>query len=314
MKIWEYRVIVPTTVEKYQIGNRYMVAAKTRQESGQVRGEGVELLTNEPYTKENGESGQYTYKIMHFKSRIPGAVRWALPDKYCHCHEKSWNAYPRYHTEYFVPGMGDKMIMNVDTIHIPYVPGEPFPDNALGLQPDVLKQRKVLWLNILDSKPSPKKHSPDLRGFMSPEGGVAAPLVSAGKSSSEKAPPHWTTVYRGPMCCAVKLVTFRFQWFGVQTIAENFVMGWYHDLFLDAHRALVSWCDKWYAMDMTEVADFEARMLEECNKLEFERDESESSSHRKGMSKAKSQEVLVSRPDPIEKSPGVASTGDVSGN
>jgi hypothetical protein len=290
-----------------------MIAAKSREESGQVRGEGIELVTNEPYTKDE-ESGQYTYKIMHFKSRIPAAIRWVLPDKYCHCHEKSWNAYPRYHTEYFVPGMGDKMIMNVDTMHIPYVPGEPFPENAVNLPPDLLKQRKVLWIDILDSKPHPGKHDTDLRGFTCPDAGIVAPLKSSGHSSEEKEPPFWTTVYEGPMCCAVKVVTFRFQWFGVQTLAEKYCMtSLYHNLFLDAHRALMSWLDKWHGMSKTDVAEFEAKMLEECNKLEFERDESESSSHKKKrLAKAKSQEVLTPNSPEVDVPPTAASSAQLS--
>lgn len=42
-------------------------------------GEGVEVIKNEPYEKENGEKGQYTYKIFRLASRVPGFVRALAP-------------------------------------------------------------------------------------------------------------------------------------------------------------------------------------------------------------------------------------------
>ena len=273
MKIYEYRIVIPTTVEKYRIGNLYMMAAKSRQESGQVQGEGVELVQSEPFENEK-ESGQFTYKIMHFKSRIPRFVRWALPDKYCHCHERSWNAYPHFHTEYNVPGMKDDMIMIVDTQHIPYDPSQPFPDNATGLTEDELKIRKVLWLDLCDSKPKMKKK--EVKGFVCPEAEIATPLEGHPKGKcDESEPPHWTTKYNGQMTCAVKVVKFKFKWRGLQNVVEKYVMNTlYHDLFLEAHRDLTLWADKWFPMSLDQVREFEKEMMNQCNALDFERDES----------------------------------------
>lgn len=87
MKIFEYRTICPISVEKYKIGSVYMTAKRSEEETKQVKGEGIETIKLEPFKNEK-ESGIYTYKIMHFKSRIPAFMRWALPDKYCHCHEQ----------------------------------------------------------------------------------------------------------------------------------------------------------------------------------------------------------------------------------
>ena len=45
MKIYEYRVIVPVNIDKYQIGNRYMNLQYVKDEAG--AGEGIELVKNE---------------------------------------------------------------------------------------------------------------------------------------------------------------------------------------------------------------------------------------------------------------------------
>lgn len=140
----------------YRIGNIYMTAMRTEEESKHTKGEGIETIKNENYTN-NKESGIYTYKILHFKSRVPAFIRWALPDKYCHCHEQSWNAHPRIRTKYSVPGMGDNLVMSVDSYFAPYKDCQPIADNMLNLTKDELSIRKVVYLDILDGKPKPEK-------------------------------------------------------------------------------------------------------------------------------------------------------------
>ncbi|KAH0787707.1 Phosphatidylinositol transfer protein [Histomonas meleagridis] len=275
MKIYEFRIILPTSVTQYKIGNLYMTAQRSKEESEQVKGEGIETITNEPFQNEN-ESGQYTYKIMHFKTRIPAFLRWALPDKYCHCHEKSWNSYPHYHTEYAVPGLGDDFLMEIDSQHFPYEKNGKIPENALNLSKKELKKRKIVYLDILDSKPKPDKSEYDLHGFVCPEAGITTPLQGSPKraKANEEKPPLWSTHYDGEMMIAIKVVKFMFHWKGLQTIAEKFAMNtFYHNLFLDTHRQLMRLADKWYPMTIDDVRAFENQIIEESRQLEFDRDE-----------------------------------------
>ncbi|MDG2614606.1 hypothetical protein P7M57_23980, partial [Vibrio parahaemolyticus] len=65
----EYRVILPVSVDEYQVGQLYSVAEASKNETG--GGEGVEVLVNEPYEKDDGEKGQYTHKIYHLQSKVP---------------------------------------------------------------------------------------------------------------------------------------------------------------------------------------------------------------------------------------------------
>lgn len=45
------------------------MAEASKNETG--GGEGVEVLVNEPYEKEDGEKGQYTHKIYHLQRYVP---------------------------------------------------------------------------------------------------------------------------------------------------------------------------------------------------------------------------------------------------
>lgn len=103
---------------QYQVAQLYSVAEASKNETG--GGEGVEVLKNEPYEKEDGEKGQYTHKIYHLQryahyhqdlcarcfnwcllfclyfscSKVPGFVRMLAPSSALKVHEKAWNAYP----------------------------------------------------------------------------------------------------------------------------------------------------------------------------------------------------------------------------
>lgn len=267
MKILEFRIVCPTNIEKYRIGNHYMVAQKCVEETS--GGEGIEILKNEPF--DNGkETGQYTHKIFHFKSRIPGVIRWAIPDKYCHIHEKSYNAYPHYDTINDNPGMGDCFIVHVESQHIPYNRDEPFPDNLVGLAPDELAIRQVIWLDLLNSSPIEKNL--DLHGFVCPEGGIKEPLTSPSGKCDESKPPDWTTHYNGEMMVAVKTVRFKFQWRGLQTAVEKFGISTFHNTFLQSHRSLISWAKDWYPMNIDQIREMEDRIQNEQKNVDFEQE------------------------------------------
>ena len=269
MRITEYRVILPTNVTQYQIANLYMCAQRTRETT--KGGEGIEIIKNEPY-EEGEEKGQYTHKIMHFKSKVPAAIRWAIPDKYLHIHEKSHNSYPHFHTYYEQPGMGDDFYLLVESQHIPYTTEQGVPDNALGLTEEELKMRQIVYIDIVNSKPKPEKPEWDMHGFKCPEAQVDE-LLTPKNICDETKPPEWTTNYKGTMICAVKIVKFKFKWFGIQTAVEKFAMGIFHDVFLDSHRAMFQWAAQWYPMTIQDIRKLEDEVLAEQKAVKFDRDE-----------------------------------------
>jgi hypothetical protein len=123
MIIKEYRVVLPLTVEEYQVGQLWSVAEASKQETG--GGEGVEVLKNEPFSGVpllNGQysTGQYTHKIYHLQSKVPGIVKKIAPKGSLAIHEEAWNAYPYCKTVLTNPDyMKDNFYVKVETIHLP---------------------------------------------------------------------------------------------------------------------------------------------------------------------------------------------------
>lgn len=72
IKIFDFsRVVLPLTVDEYQVGQLWSVAEASKAETG--GGEGVEVLKNEPFSGvpllgERFSTGQYTHKIYHLQS------------------------------------------------------------------------------------------------------------------------------------------------------------------------------------------------------------------------------------------------------
>ena len=116
--IREYRIPLPITVEEYHIAQLYSVAEASKNETG--GGDGVEVVTNEPYENdpEHGGSGQYTYKLMHLQNKVPGWLRKVAPTGSLTLEEEAWNAYPYCKTVYTNKGyMKDNFRIEIITWH-----------------------------------------------------------------------------------------------------------------------------------------------------------------------------------------------------
>jgi len=150
--IREYRVLMPTSVEEYQVAQLYCVAKMSKQETG--GGAGVEVLKNEPYTKGN-ESGQYTHKIYHLGDRIPKWIAAIMPKDALKLEEKAWNAYPVCGTYVSSPWMTSVKI-SIETIH-KADRGE--TENIHNLPPEKLKVRQVVYVDIANDRINPKKNT-----------------------------------------------------------------------------------------------------------------------------------------------------------
>lgn len=140
------------TVEEYQVAQLFATAEVSKQNTG--GGEGVEVLANEPFEKSMSEAflgrynvGQYTRKIYHLGSRVPGWVRLLFSDSSLSMHEEAWNAYPYCKTVITNPYMKENMLIEISTLHLPDR-GE--SENVHQLHSDELKKRHVVYINISD--------------------------------------------------------------------------------------------------------------------------------------------------------------------
>jgi hypothetical protein len=201
---------------------------------------------------------------MHNKSRLPAFLRLVVPDKYLVFHSKRWDAYPHERSEMSNPGLGDDFVMNVESRNIPYRSSDPFPDNLMNLNAEQLALRKIVWIDIVDSKPQPDKKLGSLRGFVCPEGGIATPLTGAkkAKAADETKPPVWAQSYSGDMICAVRVSQFRFRWKGLQTVMEKNISAMSRTMTLDIQRKLVRSAGQWFRLTPDQGRDIERRLHE----------------------------------------------------
>ncbi|XP_036209306.1 phosphatidylinositol transfer protein beta isoform isoform X4 [Myotis myotis] len=142
--IKEFRVVLPCSVQEYQVGQLYSVAEASKNETG--GGEGIEVLKNEPYEKD-GEKGQYTHKIYHLKSKVPGFVRLIAPEGSLVFHEKAWNAYPYCRTIVTNEYMKDDFFIKIETWHKPDLGTL---ENVHGLDPNTWKTVEIVHIDIAD--------------------------------------------------------------------------------------------------------------------------------------------------------------------
>nr|XP_023998355.1 phosphatidylinositol transfer protein alpha isoform-like [Salvelinus alpinus] len=255
MIIKEFRVILPISVEEYQVGQLYSVAEASKNETG--GGEGVEVLKNEPYEKD-GEKGQYTHKIYHLQSKVPSFVRMLAPASALNIHEKAWNAYPYCRTVITNEYMKDNFLIKIETWHKTDLGHQ---ENVHGLDADTWKKVDVVHIDIADrSQVDTKDYKPeeDPSKFKSVKTG-RGPLGPDWK----KELPKKTDC---PHMCAYKLVTVKFEVWGLQTRVEQFVHKVIRDVLLLGHRQAFAWVDEWIEMTMDEVREYERATQEATNR------------------------------------------------
>jgi len=248
--IKEYRIHLPMAVEEYQIGQLYSVAKSSSQETS--NGEGVEVLKNEPFRNEDGE-GQYTEKIYHVGSRLPGWVKAITPGSALKLEEKAWNAYPYCKTVLKNGFMGDSFTFTIESRHFS---DDGKQDNVHNLPQDVLKKREVDFIDIatdkIEKKDYKKEEDPTL---VKSEKAARGPLTEGWKDKK-------------PLMTCYKLVTVEFKWFGFQGRVEKFLQTFERDLFLKFHRQVYCWLDEWFGLSLEEVRNFEAKTKQDLdNKL-----------------------------------------------
>ncbi|KAF6105514.1 phosphatidylinositol transfer protein membrane associated 1 [Phyllostomus discolor] len=132
MLIKEYHILLPMSLDEYQVAQLYMIQKKSREESS-GEGSGVEILANRPYTDGPGGSGQYTHKVYHVGSHIPGWFRALLPKAALQVEEESWNAYPYTRTRYTCPFV-EKFSIEIETYYLPDGGEQPNVFNLSGAE------------------------------------------------------------------------------------------------------------------------------------------------------------------------------------
>lgn len=239
---------MPLSVEEYRIGQLYMIAKHSHEQSG--NGEGVAVVKNEPCDHPEHGKGQYTEKQIFLSSRLPTWVANFVPNIF-YVTEKAWNFYPHTITEYtcsFIP----RFSISIDTR---YEDNKGTSENSLELSEEELAAREVDFVDIAFDELAEKyyKEEEDLTKFQS--------------KKTERGPlsPDWKDT-SDPIMCSYKLVRVKFEVWGLQTRVESYVHKAIRDILLLGHRQAFAWIDEWYGMSMEDIRSYEAHMQEETNK------------------------------------------------
>mmetsp|Transcript_27485 Transcript_27485/g.47436 ORF Transcript_27485/g.47436 Transcript_27485/m.47436 type:complete len:279 (+) Transcript_27485:55-891(+) len=257
MIVKEYRVPLPMTVPDYHISQLYMVAKASQQETDAKAGEGIQIMENKPFTDER-ESGQFTYKIIHIRSKLPGWIRKIVP-KTVVVEEKSWNAYPHCKTVYSCPFFGNKFSMIVESMHLPDY-GQ--TENAMGLDEKALKGRTVDPIDIANDPVESKdyKKEEDPTKVTSKTGRI--PISGKG----------WQKSASTIMCC-YKLCTVEIKIWGLQTRLEKFAQHVLRNVFLIYNRKAVCWTDEWFGLTIEDIRKMEDKTQKVLAEVTYEKDD-----------------------------------------
>ncbi|NXH20568.1 PITM1 protein, partial [Bucco capensis] len=251
MLIKEYHILLPMSLEEYQVAQLYMIQKKSREESS-GEGSGVEILANQPYSDGPGGSGQYTHKIYHVGSHIPSWFRALLPKAALQVEEESWNAYPYTRTRYTCPFV-EKFSIEIETY---YRPDAGQQTNVFNLSAAEKRQRILDTIDIVRDPISPGEYKPE----------EDPKLYHSAKTGRGPLGDDWLeTAASGPLMCAYKLCKVEFRYWGMQSKIEQFI----HDVglrkvMLRAHRQAWCWQDEWTDLTMEDIRKLEeetARML-----------------------------------------------------
>ncbi|XP_078681622.1 membrane-associated phosphatidylinositol transfer protein 1-like [Branchiostoma floridae x Branchiostoma belcheri] len=247
MLIKEYRIPLPLSVEEYRIAQLYMIQKKSREES-QGEGNGVEILVNEPYRDGPGGSGQYTRKVYHIGTHIPGWFRSILPKAALRVEEEAWNAYPYTRTRYTCPFI-EKFYLEIET---KYCADGGKQDNVFNLSGAEKRNRIVDVIDVVkDDLPAHDyKLEEDPALYKSAKTG-RGPLGPDWKQKCQDSPNQ-------DIMCSYKLCKVEFRYWGMQNKIEKFI----HDValrktMLQAHRQAWCWQDEWEGLEINDIRRLE---------------------------------------------------------
>merc|ERR1711953_1030327 len=261
----EYRIVLPITVDEYQVAQLYSVAESSKNETG--GGEGVEVRKNEPYPEGEeanknslGRKGQYTHKLFHLESRVPSFIKMIAPKGSLTIDEKAWNAYPYCKTVITNPGYMIENVHNLDAKAWKQV-------EVVTI--DIALDKKNLSANDYKEETDPRlyKHEPSGRGPLSStwltEIQQKCKSIEAAREMNMEQKEEMPQV----MTC-YKLVSVKFKWFGLQNRVEKYVHTAEKRIFTLFHRQVFCWMGPhksindttatgWYGMNMADIRRIE---------------------------------------------------------
>jgi len=278
MKIKEFRIVMPLTLDEFQRGQTYTMCEMSRRETG--GGDGVEILLHEPFQDKSllddgrFHQGRYTFKKYFMKRKVNSFVRSFAPKGSLVFEEKAWNAFPYCRTVITNEAyMKDNFEIRIESLHIDNDKGE--QENVHQLDEDALRMRQVVFVDIADRKSRRRKQRDQeeeeeqaTEEDIEEENETENESEEIGESicaQPDRGPlePNWKDRSDIPFMCCYKLVTVKFKWMGLQTIVEDMILANQRKLFQRFHTDIFCWMDKWRGLTEEDLESLMAKTIEE---------------------------------------------------
>ncbi|KAL5581184.1 hypothetical protein UlMin_013626 [Ulmus minor] len=243
VQIKEFRIVMPLSLEEYQIAQMYMVMKMQQQST--TGSEGVEILENRSFEDDVFGKGRYTSKVYHLQSKVPSWLTTFAPADALVMQEEAWNAYPKCKTVIQCPYFS-KFRLTIETVH---KADNGQSENVHGLNKEQLAAREVEVIDIASS-------STDYWSYMV---GTSSGDLSQFKSVRTGRGPlseGWQDKCH-PVMTAYKLVTIDAPYWGFGYRLEQALLAGERALFLESHRNCFAWIDEWFGMTMQKIRELE---------------------------------------------------------
>ncbi|XP_062545091.1 cytoplasmic phosphatidylinositol transfer protein 1 isoform X1 [Armigeres subalbatus] len=254
----EYRICMPLTVEEYRIGQLYMIARHSLEQSD--AGNGVEVIENKECHDEEHGKGQYTEKRIHLSSIFFFSIQSAtilgasvLSEGFLYSGERM--ELLSIHNNRIYGGYRCSFIPKLNiTILTKFEDNPGTSDNCLRVPDATIDERTIDFVDIAFDEVAAKhyKKEEDPKCFKSAITG-RGPLIEGWRQTDS------------PVMCSYKLVQVSFEVWGLQTKVEDFVQRCIRDVLLLGHRQAFTWIDEWHWMSIDDVREYEHKKQEEAN-------------------------------------------------
>ncbi|KAK8683281.1 hypothetical protein V6N13_039346 [Hibiscus sabdariffa] len=239
----EFRIVMPMSLEEYQVSQMYMVMKMQQQSTNGA--EGVEVLENRPFQDDIFGRGQYTSKVYRLQSKAPAWLTSIAPTDALVMQEEAWNAYPRCKTVIKCPYF-TKFSLTIETVHRA---DNGTSENVHGLNEDQLAARQVEIIDIASAEKDYWSYvigssNFDFSKFKSAKTG-RGPLLDGWQENCS------------PVMTAYKLVTIDAPYWGFGYRLEQAMLAGERALFVESHRNCFGWIDEWFGMTVQQIRKLE---------------------------------------------------------
>ncbi|KAK8707445.1 hypothetical protein V6N13_058506 [Hibiscus sabdariffa] len=243
VQLKEFRIVMPMSLEEYQVSQMYMVMKMQQQSTNGA--EGVEVLENRPFQDDIFGRGQYTSKVYRLQSKAPAWLTSIAPTDALVMQEEAWNAYPRCKTVIKCPYF-TKFSLTIETVHRA---DNGKSENVHGLNEEQLAARQVEIIDIASAEKDYWSYAIgssnfDFSKFKSAKTG-RGPLLDGWQENCS------------PVMTAYKLVTIDAPYWGFGYRLEQALLAGERALFVESHRNCLGWIDEWFGMTTQQIRELE---------------------------------------------------------